>query len=127
MTALGWPRAAALFSAVMAVLLVGTWLVLLGAGAYDTELANETASTLSLLAAEFLTAGLLLVGAAGLARSRGWGGRVELAGLGMLLYTTVNTVGVSLEEGIVPVAVFMALVAASTAFLIARAPHGLTL
>ncbi len=120
MTGLRWPRAAALFSAVMGILLVTTWLVLLAGGAYETELASQTASTLSLLAAEFLTAGLLLVGATGLLRDRDWGGRVELAALGMLLYTTVNTIGVSVEEGIYPAAVFMALVAGGAAVLIVR-------
>ena len=127
MRALRWPRAAALFSAVMAFMLAGTWLALLGAGVYSAELAGDTASTLSLLAAEFLTAGLLLVGATGLVLDRHWGGRIELVALGMLLYTTVNTIGVSLEAGIYPAAVFMALVATGAAVLIVRSLHQSTL
>jgi hypothetical protein len=102
----------------MAILLVGTWFVLLGTGQV-TELATRPFSTWSLLAAEFATAGFLLAGAAGVVRRRPWAGRVLLVALGMLLYTTVNTVGVSAEEGIWAAAAWMALVAAGSVVLVA--------
>ena len=113
-----WSRTTAGFAAVMAILLVGTWFVLLGTGQV-TELATRPFSTWSLLAAEFATAGFLLAGAAGVARRRPWAGRVLLVALGMLLYTTVNTVGVSAEEGIWAAAAWMALVAAGSVVLVA--------
>lgn len=119
MTRWPWSRTAAAFSGVMAILLAGTWVVLLTTGSVS-ELTTRPFSTWSLLAAEFTTAGLLLAGAAGVGRGRDWSGRVLLVALGMLLYTTVNTVGVSAEQGIAPAAVFMALVAAGSAALIIR-------
>ncbi len=119
MTRLGWARTAAAFSALMAILLVGTWVALLVTGGVP-ELATRPASTYSLLVAEFTTAALLLTGAAGVARRRSWAGRVLLVALGMLLYTTLNTVGVSAEQGLAPAAVFMALVAAGSLTLVLR-------
>lgn len=114
-----WAKTAADFSAVMAALLLGTWFVLLGTGQV-AELSTRPFSTWSLLAAEFATAGFLLAGATGVLYRRAWAGRVLLVALGMLLYTTVNTIGVSAEQGIWPAAIWMALVAAGAAVLIAR-------
>lgn len=114
-----WPRTAAVFSVVMAILLVGTWVALLATTGVP-ELATRPASTWSLLAAEFTTAALLLGGAGAVVRQRPWAGRVLLVALGMLLYTTVNTVGVSAEQGLALAAVFMVLVAAGSAALILR-------
>lgn len=114
-----WAKAAAGFSAVMAVLLAGTWVVLLGSGQV-AELSTRPYSTSSLLAAEFATAGVLLAGALAVVRRRPWAARILLVALGMLLYTTINTVGVSAEQGLAPAAAFMALVAAGSAVLIVR-------
>jgi hypothetical protein len=119
MTRSAWLRTAAAFSAVMAILLVGTWVALLATGGVP-ELTTRPASTRSLLAAEFMTAGLLLTGAGGVLQRRSWAGRVLLVALGMLLYTTVNTVGVSAEQDLVPAAAFMALVASGSIVLIFR-------
>lgn len=117
-----WARATAGFAAIMAILLVGTWLVLLGSGQV-VELTTRPFSTWSLLAAEFATSGFLLVGAAGVLARRAWAGRILLVALGMLLYTTVNTVGVSAEQGLWAAAVWMALVAAGSALSIAWSLH----
>ena len=72
------------------------------------------------MAAEFATAGFLLAGAAGVVHRRPWAGRVLLVALGMLLYTTINTVGVSAEQGIWAAAIWMAFVAVAAAVLIDR-------
>jgi hypothetical protein len=114
-----WAKTTAGFSAVMALLLVGSWLVLLGTGQV-TELATRPFSTLSLLAAEFATAGFLLAGAVAVVYRRRWAGRVLLVALGMLLYTSLNTVGVSAEQGIWAAAIWMALVAAGAVVLIVQ-------
>lgn len=112
-----WDTAAAVFSALMAIALAGTWAVMLGTGQVP-ELTTKPLSTWSLLAAEFGTALLLVAGAYGLLTKRRWGRHVALAALGMLLYTTVNTVGVSAEADIYPAAVFMACVAIGSGLLI---------
>lgn len=113
----GWSRTTAIYAAVMAVALVGTWVVMFLTGG-GPDMATEPVSTWSLLAAELATATLLLIGATGLMTKRRWGRGVALAALGMLLYTTINTIGVSAEAGIPAAAVFMALVAAGSAALI---------
>jgi hypothetical protein len=122
MTGWAWPRTAAAFSGTMAILLVSTWVALLATGGVP-ELATRPAATWSLLAAEFTTAALLLTGAGGVLRNRSWAGRILLVALGMLLYTTIDTVGVSAEEGLAPAAAFMAIVAAGSAAVILRSLH----
>lgn len=112
-----WATTTAIYSAVMAIALSGTWGVMFATG-QGPDLATAPVSTWSLLAAEFATSLLLLAGAVGLWGRRRWGRHVALAALGMLLYTTINTVGVSAEAGIYPAAVFMAMVAAGSGMLI---------
>jgi hypothetical protein len=103
------------YAIVVGVTIAGWWAVELRGGVLDRP--DRTRAELGLhLAAELLTAAVLLLGGALLLAGRA--PTVALVGLGMLLYTTIQSPGYFLARGEPgPVAMFAVLVA-STAIAI---------
>jgi hypothetical protein len=94
----GPARRAAWYAIAVGVLMGGMWLVFVLTGQVP-ELATEPWSIGMHLAAEFLTALVLVASGVGLLRARWWGERLYLVGMGMLFYTLVQSPGYYLERG----------------------------
>jgi hypothetical protein len=103
-------KTVAIFSILMGVALIGTWIVLFALGNVP-ELATSPLETGLLLVAEFLTGASLIVGGSGLLVHARWGMPLNLVALGMLLYVSTYYTGILGQEGNAPAAVFMAVVA----------------
>ncbi len=106
----------AIYSLLMGVLLIGTWLVLFSLGQVP-ELWTQPLDTGSLLAAEFLTGIGLIAGGYGLLAPRQWGFPVVIFALGMMFYTVVRSAGLFAEEGNPFAAAWFVLVAVLTVLL----------
>ncbi len=78
------------------------------------ELRTAPIGTGFLLAAEFLTAGALLLSGLGLLAHQGWGTRVAAIALGMLLYCSIYSVGVFGQAGNRPATIFFGVIALLT-------------
>lgn len=103
----------AIFSILMGVALIGTWVVLFVLGNVP-ELATSLLETGLLLVAEFLTGASLIVGGSGLLVHARWGMPLSLVALGMLLYVSIYYTGILGQQGNTHAAVFMAVVAVLT-------------
>ena len=110
----------ALFSILMGVALLGTWLVLFLLGKVP-ELATSPLETGLLLVAELLTGLSLIVGGSGLLARARWGGSLDLVALGMLLYVSTYYTGILGQQGNTPAAVFMGTVAILTLLILGYA------
>ncbi len=106
----------AIYSIVMGVLLIGSWLVLFALGQVP-ELWTQPLDTGALLVAEFATGLLLIAGGYGLLAFRSWGFTVVLFARGMMFYTVVRSFGLFAEQGVTFAAVWFALVTVLTALL----------
>ena len=109
-------RITAIYSLIMGLLLIGTWVVLLALGQVP-ELWTRPLETGFLLAAEFLTGIGLILGGYGLLAPRRWGFTVALFSLGMMFYTVVQSIGLFAEQGILPASAWFVLVTALTALV----------
>jgi hypothetical protein len=99
MISMGSARVArAIFALMVAVAIAGMWSVSLATGAMP-ELATAPWTALMHLAAEFLTAATLAVGAWGLLRRTSWGPAVHLVGIGMVIYAVVQASGYFMQTG----------------------------
>lgn len=113
-------RRAAWYAIAVGVLMGGMWTTFLLTGLVP-ELADEPWSIGLHLAAEFLTALVLVVSGAGLLRRQWWAERLYLLGMGMLFYTLVQSPGYYLQRG---EAVFVAMFALlALAGLVLVAPY----
>lgn len=71
------------------------------------------------IAAEFLTAILLIAGAIGLFSNKNWGLKVYLLSMGMLLYTLIMSPGYFFQQGQIPfVVMFIVFIVLAVAFII---------
>ncbi len=114
-------KSTGVFGLAMGVVMVIVWVVYIATGNY--ELGSKPLQAISLLVAELTTASALVVGGLGVVRSRSWGMPLHLASLGMMLYTSIYSVGVFAD--VLPAsAFFVALTAATVAAVLAlsRAP-----
>ncbi len=107
----------AIYSLLMGVLLIGTWIVLFALGQVP-ELWTHPLDTGFLLLAEFLTGIGLIAGGYGLLASHSWGLRMVLFALGMMFYTVVRSIGLFAEQGIPFAAAWFVLVTVLTVLLI---------
>jgi hypothetical protein len=103
-------RALSIFSLFCAVGMFGTWGTMFILGLVP-ELKTAPIETGFLLAAEFLTAGALLASGLGLLARRAWGIRLVAIALGMLLYTSIYSIGVFGQAGNQPATAFFVAIA----------------
>ncbi len=104
-------KAAMIFSFFCGIAMFGVWATLLLTGGVP-EVATTPLVVIFLLAAEFTTAGSLLVAGYGLLSRRAWGLRAELAALGMLVYCTIYSIGVFGQQSNLPATAFFVVIAA---------------
>jgi hypothetical protein len=81
-------KSAAVFSILMGMALLATWIVLFAIGQVP-EISTKPLATSLLLTAEFLTGFALIGGGYGVLTHRQWGHLTNLVALGMLLYCVV--------------------------------------
>lgn len=116
-------RVSAIYALANGAVLLATWVVLIGAGAYATDFANRPLESGFLLAAEVLTGASLIAGGWAIMAGLRWGSVLHFASLGMLLYTCVNSIGVFAQQGNVPAAGFFCVISLATAVVIAGWIH----
>ncbi len=102
-------KSRAIFSILMGVALLSTWIVMFAIGQVP-EILTKPLSTSLLLVAEFLTAAALIGGGYGVLTHRNWGNLANLVALGMLLYCVVNYIGVLAEQGNRPAVIWFVFV-----------------
>lgn len=103
----------ALFAIVVGCAMAGMWAMTLLQGAMP-ELASEPWAARAHLAAEFLTAAMLMASGIGLLLHRRWARSLHLMALGMLLYAVIQAWGFFLEQGQLALAAMFALLALMT-------------
>jgi hypothetical protein len=91
-------RIAAVCTIVIGLGMGGWWAMLLATGQMP-ELRTTPIQSAMHLGAEFLTALALLAGGVGLLTRRGWGLKIHLSSLGMLLYAVVQAAGYYAQHG----------------------------
>jgi hypothetical protein len=106
-------RALSIFSLFCGLGMLGTWGTMFILGKVP-ELKTAPIGTGFLLAAEFLTAGALLLGGYGLLAHQAWGLRVAAIALGMLLYCSIYSIGVFGQAGNRPATAFFVAIALLT-------------
>jgi peptidoglycan/LPS O-acetylase OafA/YrhL len=87
-----------IYSIIIGTLIIGMWLTFILTGRVPEINTNLGAIILHLIA-ELLTASLLLLGGYGLITNNKWGLNLNLAALGMLLYTVIMSPGYYLVKG----------------------------
>jgi len=108
-------KAPSIFSLFCGLAMLAVWGTLLATGRV-IELQTSPFGTIFLLAAEFLTAGALILGGIGLLTGQRWGLRADLAALGMLVYCTIFSIGVFGQQGNLPATGFFCVIAALAAY-----------
>ncbi len=112
------------FALSMGILMVLVWIVYIAIGQADFQ--STPFEAISLLAAEALTALALIVGGIGLLVRQPWATAVHIASLGMMLYTSVNSIGVFAQAAVVPAIIFfVVLTLATTGVILAWARRAL--
>jgi hypothetical protein len=104
------------FALSMGILMVFVWIVYIATGQYDYQTAPLEA--ISLLAAEALTALALIVGGIGVLVRQMWATAVHIASLGMMLYTSLNSIGVFAQAGVIPASIFFVVLTLTTTVVI---------
>lgn len=105
-------KGAAIFSILMGLAMVGTWLVLFLTGGVP-EVRTSPIETGYLLTAEFLTAAGLVLGGYGVLAHRNWAIPLILVALGQLIYCAIRFAGELGQDGSVAGLVFFSLVGLS--------------
>jgi len=99
----------AVYSVLIGFMMIGMWISLLST-AQVPELHERPKELAFHLAAEFLTAILLIISGIGLLLKNDWARMLSLIALGMLLYTVIMSAGYYAHQGNTPmVAMFVAL------------------
>jgi hypothetical protein len=101
------------FPLVVGVSIVAWWAMVFATGQVP-ELAAAPIQLAFHVAAELITAAVLIAGGVGLLRRLPWGRAVDLVGLGMLLYTAIGSPGYFAQTGQWPLVGVFALIAAGT-------------
>ncbi len=96
------------FAVAMGILMILGWIVYIAVG--QLEFRSAPLQTTSLLAAEALTALALIAGGLGILAGKTWGTAIHVASLGMMLYTTTNSIGVFAQTGVIPASIFFVVV-----------------
>ncbi len=91
-------KVAAPYAVIVGVLMIGQWIMFIATGQVP-ELEAEPVRISFHLAAEFLTAILLVIGGLGLFTRRKWSLRLYLVAMGMLLYTVIVSPGYFAQLG----------------------------
>lgn len=103
-------KTASIFSLFCGISMLAAWGILLATGRV-VELRSSPFQAAFLLAAEFLTAAVLILGGFGLLTGKSWGLWADLIASGMLLYCAVYSTGVFGQAGNAPAAGFFVVVA----------------
>jgi hypothetical protein len=111
-------RPSGFFTLAMGIVMLIVWTVLLATGQVR-ELTETPFLGVLLLAAEFLTAFALISGGLGVLMRRAWGKALNLSAMGMMLYTSIYSIGVFGQERILPAAIFFAILTVATLFFLA--------
>jgi hypothetical protein len=109
------PKFSAIFSILMGVALLSTWIVMILSGRVP-ELVTQPVQTMFLLVAEILTGASLILSGYGVLAGARWGQPANLIALGMLVYCSINYFGVLCQQGNIPAAIFMGLVTVAALF-----------
>jgi hypothetical protein len=113
-----------LFALIMGIVMALVWIVLIATGQHDFRTAPLESA--SLLAAEALTALTLIVGGIGVLVRKQWATVIHIASLGMMLYTSLNSIGVFAQAGVLPASIFFAMLTLATiALILVWASHAL--
>ncbi len=91
-------KVAAPYAVIVGVLMIGQWIMFIATGQVP-ELEAEPVRISFHLAAEFLTAILLVIGGLGLFTRRRWGLSLFFVAMGMLLYTIIVSPGYFAQLG----------------------------
>ena len=113
----------AIWSVLVGAAMIGMWCMLYALGAIP-EMASKPWEIAMHLAAEFATAGLLIVSGLALLARAGWASRVNLFASGMLVYTLIQSPGYYLQRnGLAFVVMFVACLVATLALSEAFRPR----
>ena len=100
-------KTAAVYSILVGLAMIVTWIVLLNTNQVP-ELETAPLTITMHIAAEFITAIVLLIGGIGLLLNRTWSFNMFLLSMGMLIYAVVNASGAYAQQGnMAMVAVFI--------------------
>lgn len=111
-------RLAGIFSAVVGLSMIGMWFMFYAVWSIP-ELAVEPARIMAHIAAELVTAVMLLVGGWGLLANRSWGSKIYFLSTGALLYTMIQSPGYFIHTGDTGfVSMFAVLIVIAVFFLI---------
>ncbi len=110
-------RASGFFTLVMGLIMLAVWIILLSTGQVR-ELRDTPTQGTFLLIVEFLTAALMIFSGIGVLLSTWWAKASILAALGMMLYTSINSIGVFAQEGVLPAAIFFSGLSIATLFFL---------
>jgi hypothetical protein len=105
-----------MFALVMGIVMAFVWIALIATAQYDFQ--SAPLESASLMAAEALTALALIAGGIGILAQKAWGTAIHIASLGMMLYTSANSIGVFAQAGITPASIFFAVLTLVTIGLI---------
>lgn len=114
----GIGRVAAGFTVAVGLVILGLWTALILTGNVP-ELVTASLEIGYHLAAELLTAALLVAAGGGLLTRKRWAGRLYPIALGMLLYTVINSAGYYAQLGAVEVVAMFGILTVATGWLIA--------
>jgi hypothetical protein len=110
---------ASIYSILVAISVFGFWLILFFRKKLFDPASNRSRLELEYhILAELLTAGVLIAGALGTILSISWGDSILVLGLGMLLYTVVNSPGYYASRGDKPMVTMFLILAILTVIVI---------
>lgn len=113
-----------MYAVCVGIAMMGMWSVFLATGSVP-ELEETPVMIFFHIAAEFLTAIVLLLGGFGVFTARSWGFRVYLVAMGMVLYSTISEgLGYYGERGNVALIVMFAVLAVITAVMVMLLLYG---
>ncbi len=107
----------AIYAIAMGIMMLGTWVILIATG-QTPEFETVPFEASMLLAAEVMTGLALIVGGYGTLTIRRWGPHLHLLAIGMMLYTTVYSIGVFGQVGNVPATTFFVVITLVTMAMI---------
>ena len=106
----------AIFALAMGILMILVWTILLATG--QQNFVDAPLETASLLAAEAITALALVIGGIGVLTRKHWSASIHIASLGMMLYTSINSIGVFAQAKVIPASIFFAILTSATIFIL---------
>ncbi len=104
-----------IFTLSMGILMISVWIVFLALDQFP-EIKTIPLEAAFLLAAESLTATALIFGGISVLKKQKWGKKLNLTAMGMMLYTSIYSIGVFGQDGIFPLFVFFIILTICTIF-----------